>query len=214
VTPSCLPPRPPFVFGLRNGKALLDSPAGDRQATRPGRHSPRKRSRQLGRRVARAASANKTVPISLVERDHGAGRCHAAELQQRPRPLCAARIPCPPCCVLFGRVVDRRLGAVAHPLAPQIDPLRAPHPSGIEELREKREDLNRSVAQDEEEKGTLAMGPGGEAQLRCPEGWSYERAARREGGRAAYGAQRPGTFASSSPLLDHPQPRFKTTCAF
>lgn len=41
--------------------------------------------------------------------------------------------------------------------------LTASGPSGIEELREKREDLNRSVAQDEEEKGAPAMGPGGEA---------------------------------------------------
>jgi hypothetical protein len=39
----------------------------------------------------------------------------------------------------------------------------APCSSGIEELREKREDLNRSVAQDEEEKGATATGPRGEA---------------------------------------------------
>eukprot|EP00962_Isochrysis_galbana_P019835 scaffold5781_cov124-Isochrysis_galbana.AAC.5 len=44
-----------------------------------------------------------------------------------------------------------------------VPTLTASGPSGIEELREKREDLNRSVAQDEEEKGAPAMGPGGEA---------------------------------------------------
>ena len=148
------------------------------------------------RRVGRA-----TVR-SAVCRDHEPAGSDAAELQQRAGQMCAAS-------AVTRRAAARvRVRRVRRASAARAAPPRAPSPprlpavgcaAGIEDLREKREEVNRSIAKDEEEKGTPAPRTGQSGGSRSPATtrWYAVKADAGIARRAAAGAARYACASSS-----------------